>query len=125
MPNSDIEKLVNERSELLDELKALTQVLHGSWVKRYSVCSRKNCKCHKGERHGPRHYLVINENGRQRQKYIPNSLVESARTGVLQYQRSADIINRITYINLELIKERKYEDLDQIHECAGNNHNLS
>ena len=108
MSNLKIEKLKNERSELLEELKSLTQILHGSWVERYSVCSRKNCKCHKGERHGPRHYLVINENGRQRQKYIPNSLVESAQKGVQQYHRLAEIVDRITSINLELIKERKY-----------------
>jgi len=108
MSNSNIKKLVNERSFLLEELKALSQMLHGSWVERYSVCSIKNCKCHKGERHGPRHYLVINENGRQRQKYIPNSQVESSRQGVSEYHKAMDLIDRITSINLKLIKERKY-----------------
>jgi hypothetical protein len=108
MSNQNIKKLVNERSKLLEELQSLTQLLHGSWVERYSVCSRKNCKCHKGERHGPRYYLVINENGRQRQKYIPNSLVEAARKGVQQHHRLTDIVDRVTSINLELIKERKY-----------------
>jgi len=108
MSNSNIKKFVNERSLLLEDLKTLSQMLHGSWVERYSVCSIKNCKCHKGERHGPRHYLVINENGRQRQKYIPNSQVESGREGVMEYHKAIDIINRITSINLKLIKERKY-----------------
>jgi hypothetical protein len=108
MSNSNIKKLKKERSLLLEELKTLSQMLHGSWVERYSVCSIKNCKCHKGERHGPRHYLVINENGRQRQKYIPNSQVESGRHGVMEYRKAIDIIDRITSINLKLIKERKY-----------------
>ncbi len=108
MSNLNVEKLINERSQLLEELKSLSQMLHGSWVERYSLCSIKNCKCHKGERHGPRHYLVINKNGRQRQKYIPNSLAESAQKGVQQYQKVTDIIDRITSINLKLIKERKY-----------------
>ena len=108
MSNLNIEKLINERSQLLEELKTLSQMLHGSWVERYSVCSIKSCKCHKGERHGPRHYLVINNAGRQRQKYIPNSLVESAQLGVKEYRRVIDIIDKITSINLKLIKERKY-----------------
>lgn len=108
MSNSNIKKLVNERSLLLEELKILSKMLHGSWVKRYSVCSIKNCKCHKGERHGPRHYLVINENGRQRQKYIPNSQVESGRQGVMEYHKAIGLIDRITSINLKLIKEKKY-----------------
>ena len=97
-----------ERSLLLEELKTLSQLLHGSWVERYSLCSNKNCRCHKGERHGPRRYLVINENGRQRQKYIPNSMVESAREGVDQYQQVKGVIDKITVINLRLIKERRY-----------------
>lgn len=83
-------------------------MLHGSWVERYSVCSRPNCKCHQGERHGPRYYLVINENGRQRQKYIPNAQVEAAREGVAQYKRVLVLVDRITQINMELIKERVY-----------------
>ncbi len=108
MSNSNIKKLVNERSLLLEELKTLSQMLHGSWVERYSVCSIKNCKCHKGERHGPRHYLVINENGKQRQKYIQNSQVESGQKGVSEYHKAMDLIDQITSINLKLIKERKY-----------------
>lgn len=108
MSNSKTKKLLNERSQLLDELGSLTQMLHGSWVERYSTCSRKDCKCHKGERHGPRRYLVVNENGRQRPKYIPNSLVEDAREGVRQHQRMLEIVDRITNVNLELIREREY-----------------
>ena len=108
MSKLNVKIIINERLQLLEELKSLTQILHGSWVERYSICSRKNCKCHKGQRHGPRHYLVINKNGCQRQKYIPNSLVDSTQKGVQQYQRLKDIVDRITCINLELIKEKKY-----------------
>ena len=103
-----VEKLKRNREKLLEELGKLSQLLHGSWVERYTVCSRPNCKCHTGERHGPRHYLVINENGKQRQKYIPNSHVESSQQGVREYHKAMDIIDRITLVNLKLIKERKY-----------------
>ena len=108
MLNSNIKKLVNERSLLLKELNYLSQMLHGNWVERYSVCSLKNCKCNKGERHGPRHYLVINYNGRPRQKYIKNSQVEFVRQGVREYHKAIGNIDRITLINLKLIKEKKY-----------------
>ena len=52
--------LKKSRENLLKELSTFTQVLHGSWVERYSVCSRENCKCKRGVKHGPRRYLVIN-----------------------------------------------------------------
>ncbi len=110
MSNKDAKKLVAERKLLLDEMGELAHILHGSWVERYSVCSRPDCKCHRGEKHGPRYYLVVNEDGHQRQRYIPNSQVPAALEGVEQHRRMLEIAKRITAINLKLIKERKYAE---------------
>lgn len=110
MSNQDVEKLFAERKRLLDEMGCLAHILHGSWVERYSTCSRPNCKCQGGEKHGPRYYLVVNEDGRQRQKYIPKSQVSAAREGVEEHHRMREIAKRITEINLKLIKERKYAE---------------
>lgn len=110
MQSKAVKKLLAERSRLASELGTLSHALHGSWVERYSVCSRANCKCHGGERHGPRHYLVVNEGGRQRQKYVPNSCVEQALEGLAQYRRLQDIVDRLTQVNLALMKET-YRDI--------------
>jgi hypothetical protein len=109
MTNKNVKKLIQERAELLAKLEKLSQLLHGTWVERYSVCSRPGCTCHQGKRHGPRHYLVINEKGRQRQKYISNSQVQAALTGLAQYRRLQEIIDRITHLNLALMKETERE----------------
>ena len=100
--------LKNKRNVLLKELSTLTQVLHGSWVERYSVCSKKDCKCRRGEKHGPRRYLVINENGKQKQKYIPNSQVDVVKKGIQDYKHMQEIILEITKINLQLIRGGNY-----------------
>ena len=92
------------------ELANLTSILHGSFLERYSVCSRKDCKCHLGERHGPRYYVVVNINGKQRQKYIPVSQVSAAKKGLDRYKRLEEIVEEITHINLKLIKEGVYAD---------------
>jgi hypothetical protein len=105
MANTTKEKLLKERAELLAEMGTLSQILHGTWVERYSVCSRPGCRCHSGERHGPRHYLVVNENDRQRQKYVANSQVEVAQAGLAQHRRLQEIVDRITHLNLTLMKE--------------------
>ncbi len=110
MSNSSIEKLKEERALLLAELGTLSHMLHGSWVERFSVCSRKECRCRQGQRHGPRRYLVIRENGTQRQKYIPNSQVDAALAGLAEHQRMRETVDKITQINLALMKERAYED---------------
>ena len=103
-----VKKLLQERSELLTELGSLAKLLRGSWVERYSVCSRPHCKCHKGERHGPRYYLVVNEQGRQRQKYIPKAQVDTVRLGIEQHRQLLEIVNQITQINVRLIREGEY-----------------
>ena len=95
---------------ILSELATLPHMLHGSWVERFSVCSRKDCRRRQGERHGPRRYLVVRENGKQRQKYIPNSQVDAALAGLAEHKRVREIVDRITQINLQLMKERAYED---------------
>ena len=102
-------ELREQRAKLLAELATLSRLLHGSWVERYSVCSRPDCKCRGGERHGPRHYLVVNESGRQRQKYVANSQVQAAREGLTQYSRLREIVDAITQLNLALMKENEYE----------------
>ena len=109
MQTEKSKKLLRERSSLLGELGALSRLLHGSWVERYSVCSRPGCKCRSGDRHGPRHYLVVNENGRQRQKYVPNACVPAALEGLAEYRRLHEITERLTQINLALMKEGSYE----------------
>jgi len=108
--STHIEKeLRKERAGLLAELATLSRLLHGSWVERYSVCSRPDCKCHRGERHGPRHYLVVNEAGRQRQKYVANSQVKAALEGLAQHRRLRKIVDQITQLNLNLMKEDEHE----------------
>ena len=110
MSNRTLKKLLDERARLLAELGTLPHMLHGSWVERFSVCSRPGCQCHKGHRHGPRHYLVVREGGRQRQKYVPNAQVAAAQAGLAEHRRVHEIVDRITQINLSLMKEDAYED---------------
>jgi hypothetical protein len=89
----------------MNEAASLALMLHGSWVERFSVCSRPKCRCHKGERHGPRRYVVINERGTQRQKYVPNSQVEAAARGIGQHGRLQEIVARVTEINISLMRD--------------------
>ena len=105
MSNKNVKKLLEEREFLLRELSSLRLLLHGSFVERYSVCSRAECKCHDGERHGPRRYLVVREGGKQRQKYIPNRCVGKALEGVEQGRRLREIAHQLTRVNLALMKE--------------------
>ncbi len=87
-----------------------TGVLHGTWVERYTVCSRKNCKCHYGEKHGPRYHLAVMEDGKQRQHYIRMGNKDLAMKGLEHNRIVEQILQKMTKINLELMKEGAYED---------------
>ena len=104
--NTDIQaqKLIRERTALMTELETLGSLIHGSWIERYTTCSRKDCTCHKGKKHGPRHYVVITVEGKQRQKYVPVAQVAAVKFGIEQGRRADQIIRRVTVINLELAR---------------------
>jgi hypothetical protein len=110
MSNSQVNQLLDTRTALLEELNSLSHLIHGSWFERFSTCSRPNCSCHNGKRHGLRYYLVIQEQEHQRQKYMPNAQVAAAKQDIEQYRRLQEIVEEITRINLELMKEKAYAE---------------
>lgn len=106
MSNAAHQKLLAERSTLLAELACLPHVVHGSIIERYTVCSRANCKCHRGQKHGPVMCIVVNDNGKQRQKYIPKEMRELAVQCVDEYNRAQALLDRISAINVQLLQEK-------------------
>lgn len=107
-----IRTLRRQRQELLDELPSLAGMIKGSVFERFSTCSRPNCACHEGKRHGPRCYLSITEGLAQRQRYVRKQDVAVVRAGVQQYHRFLEIARRITAINIELIREGAHDEPD-------------
>ena len=51
--------LRRKRAALLRELAGLSGLLHGSYLERFTTCSRPRCACHQGRRHGPRAYMIV------------------------------------------------------------------
>lgn len=110
MSNDEIQKLLERRKQLVEELTRHAGVLHGTWVERYTVCSRPDCACHHGEKHGPRYHLAVMEDGKQRQHYIRLSKKAQALRGLEHNQIIEDILQEVTRINLKLMKEDAYGD---------------
>jgi len=102
--NPDERKLIRERERLLEQLAGLSLLLHASYLERFSTCVRPQCACHRGQKHGPRAYLVVYRNKRQRQAYVPQSQHEAVRRGLRQYEQLSEIVRAITDINLQLIR---------------------
>jgi hypothetical protein len=56
--------------------KTLPGVVLPQWVR----CGRKNCRCVRGELHGPYHYRFWRECGRLRKTYVPAANLERVRS---------------------------------------------
>ncbi len=97
-------KLLEKRNRLLQKLASLTLMVHGSYIERFSMCARKNCACHSGCKHGPRSYVIIYRDARQRQVYVPQEQVRAVRRGLQQDEQAAKILRQITDVNLALMR---------------------
>lgn len=105
-----VRALRRQRQKLLQELPSLAGLIKGSLFERFSTCCRPHCACHEGKRHGPRCYLGITEAQGQSQRYVRKRDVAAVRAGVRQYHRLLEIAQRITAINLELMREGAHDE---------------
>jgi hypothetical protein len=101
--------LIRKRQKLLEEMTELSLLLHASYLERFSTCVRPQCECHRGKKHGPRAYLAVYRNKRQRQVYVPQSERDVVQRGLRQYQQLEEIVQAITDINLELMRAGNLE----------------
>ncbi len=49
-------------------------------------------------------YVVVTRDKKQRQVYVPKAQTTAAREGVEQHRRLMELVNRISAINLELMR---------------------
>ena len=112
MPNGNaaIRKLRRQRQALLARLTEFSTAIRGSIFERFSTCSRPQCACHQGARHGPRTYLTIQVQGRQRQFYVPKSQVSAARRVIKEYHRLMQTVDRLSALNLKLVRLSALEE---------------
>lgn len=108
------EELLREREVLLAEMASLGGLIRASLFERFTTCTRPQCHCHKprGKRHGPRTYLAVTRAKHQCQHYVPVKQTNAAKQGLRQYHRLLEIVDRITEINLTLMREGKLDDLE-------------
>lgn len=99
-----VRALRRERARLLRELSTQSLLLRGSLFERFSTCTRPTCRCHEGQPHGPRTCLAVTSGKRQRQHYVPQSQRAAVREGVRQFHRLLATLDRVTAINLELMR---------------------
>jgi hypothetical protein len=90
----------------LAQLLSRRAFLRGSLLVRRMKCGKANCRCAQGEGHESL-FLVISENGRTRQLYVPKDWVSRVRLWVEDYHRARELMEEISRIYWDKVRQRQ------------------
>jgi hypothetical protein len=100
--------LRNRRDGLTKVLPPLGEVLRGSLMERYLTCGNPDCKCARGERHGPVWYLSVTLDQLHRASCtVPGDQVDQVRRWIENYRQVKENLEKISDINRELMRRQK------------------
>jgi len=92
---------------LLSQLKIDPDLLRASFVERFSVCGKKNCRCHHGgQKHGPFYYLTQCLAVGKMAKFLLRTPAQQseAKAGVAHYRQLQEQLEELSQINAELLR---------------------
>ena len=99
------ELALRQRKLGLAKLPPVAEILRGSLMERYVTCGNPSCKCARGERHGPTWYLSVTLGpGRTTGSIISEEKVDEVRSGIENYHKVKDQLEKISDINRELLR---------------------
>jgi len=97
--------LRERRDGLMKLLPPLREVLRGSLTERYLTCGKPDCKCARGQRHGPVWYFSVSlDQSHRTGSTVPSHQVAQVRRGIESYHRVKEHFEKISNINRELLR---------------------
>lgn len=100
--------LRKRREGLTQLLPPLGETLRGSLMERYLTCGKPDCRCARGERHGPIWYLSVTlDQSHRTGRTVAAAQVEQVRRWIDNYHRVKQQLEKISEINRELLRREK------------------
>lgn len=81
-------------------------VIRGTLLVRRRKCGKANCHCARGEGHESL-FLVISEDGRTRQLFVPKDWESRVRLWVEDYHRARALLEEISRIYWDKVRSRQ------------------
>ncbi|MGZ8876050.1 MAG: DUF6788 family protein [Halobacteriota archaeon] len=107
-----VKNLLDESKEIVDQIKALKaereqlRPLSGSLRRRLIRCGKKNCRCRKGQLHGPYNYFVPSK-CRGKWQYITEGDIKEVEQGVTDWKKQRKIDAEIKDVTARLKEIRR------------------
>ena len=98
--------LEKRRLTLLKSLIPPQGAIRASYVRQFVTCGKKNCRCQRGHKHGPFHYLVQCLGTGKVRKFLLKTpeARKQARAGVSAYTEYPGRLEELSQINTELLR---------------------
>jgi len=90
----------------LAQLMTQRGLMRGTLQVRMRLCGKPNCKCTRGERHRSL-YLVVSENGRFRQLFVPRDWESRVREWVRDYGRAKGLLEKLSRRYWKKVEDRE------------------
>ena len=109
--NLSLIALRKRKLDLLVRLALPVDAMRASCVQQYLTCGKINCRCRRGRKHGPFHYLVQCLGPGKIQKFLLKtaSQQELARASVAAYTQFQKQLEELSQINAELLRRGAVE----------------
>jgi hypothetical protein len=95
--------------DLRSRLTKLVQakgLIRGTLNARANTCGKSTCKCARGEKHSAL-YLVVSQEGKLRQLFIPQSFEAKVRQWIDDYRLAEQLLDEIAAIHWAKIRDRE------------------
>jgi hypothetical protein len=99
-------QLRRERYRMEEELLrylSRKKLIAGTAVKKYKACNRGNCRCIRGELHGPTYYISRKEGKKTKMIYIRRALWPEIEEKIRWYRKWRNARARIVKINQKIL----------------------
>ena len=104
MGKNKIKELTKWRETLRKKMLALGPLMRGSVVELEGRCGNPNCRCARGQKH-KRWYYSMSQRGKTKVIYLGKSREPLARQYSENYKALLEIVEEMTMINMQLLKE--------------------
>jgi hypothetical protein len=102
--------LRQRKAALLGQLNIEPDLLRASYVERFSVCGKKQCRCrHGGAKHGPFYYFTQSLGLGRINKFLLKTEAQqkAAQEGIAHFRRLHEQLEELSQINSELLRREE------------------
>ena len=103
---ASVASLKKQQAALSQAVQAPDTFLRASYVKQYLTCGKKNCRCHRGFKHGPFFYLVQSLGVGNTRKFLLKTPAQrkQARAAIAAHHKLQQQLAEHSAINTELVR---------------------